>query len=65
MASKKESDLTFLNMAEAFAELSKAVRQKVGCIIVKNGQVISNGFNGTPSGFDNCCEDFDASPLSW
>lgn len=61
MANKKESDLTFLNMAEAFAKLSKAVRQKVGCIIVKNGQVISNGFNGTPSGFDNCCEDFDAS----
>ena len=58
MASKKESDLTFLNMAEAFSELSKAVRQKVGCIIVKDGQVISNGFNGTPSGFDINCEDF-------
>lgn len=45
-------------MARAIGNLSYAVRNKVGCIIVsKNGQVISQGFNGTPTGYDNCCED--------
>ena len=56
MAKQQELDHTFLEMAYVFANLSKAKRRKVGCIIVKDGQVISNGFNGTPSGFDNCCE---------
>ena len=44
-------------MTALWAEMSKAVRRKVGCIIVKGGQIISDGFNGTPSGFDNNCED--------
>jgi len=57
MAKQLDLDYTFLEMAYVFANLSKAKRRKVGCIIVKDGQVISNGFNGTPSGFDNCCED--------
>ena len=57
MAKQLELDHTFLEMAYVFANLSKAKRRKVGCIIVKDGQVISNGFNGTPSGFDNCCEE--------
>lgn len=56
MASQQELDLVFVKMAFTFSELSKANRRKVGCIIVKDGQVISNGFNGTPSGFDNSCE---------
>jgi len=56
MAKQLDLDYTFLEMAYVFANLSKAKRRKVGCIIVKDGQVISNGFNGTPSGFDNCCE---------
>jgi len=43
-------------MARSCTLASKAVRKKVGCVVVKNGQVISNGFNGTPSGFDNTCE---------
>ena len=47
----------FMAMAKSCTLASKAVRKKVGCIVVKNGQVISNGFNGTPSGFDNNCED--------
>jgi len=55
MAKQLDLDYTFLEMAYVFANLSKAKRRKVGCIIVKDGQVISNGFNGTPSGFDNCC----------
>ena len=57
MAKQLELDHTFLEMAYVFANLSKAKRRKVGCIIVKDGQVISNGYNGTPSGFDNCCEE--------
>lgn len=57
MAKQLELDHAFLEMAYVFANLSKAKRRKVGCIIVKDGQVISNGFNGTPSGFDNCCEE--------
>ena len=56
MAKQLELDNTFLEMAYVFANLSKAKRRKVGCIIVKDGQVISNGFNGTPSGFNNRCE---------
>ena len=59
MADQKSLDRVFLEMATSFASLSKAVRRKVGCIIVNDGQVISNGFNGTPSGFDNNCEEFD------
>ena len=56
MASQKILDEMFMAMAKSCALASKAVRKKVGCIVVKNGQVISNGFNGTPSGFDNTCE---------
>ena len=59
MADQRSLDRVFLEMATSFASLSKAVRRKVGCIIVNDGQVISNGFNGTPSGFDNNCEDYD------
>lgn len=43
-------------MAHEWATLSRARRRKVGCLIVKDGMIISDGFNGTPSGFDNNCE---------
>lgn len=56
MATQKELDLVYLKMAQEWASLSKARRQKVGCLIVKNGHIISDGYNGTPSGFDNNCE---------
>jgi dCMP deaminase len=56
MASQKILDEMFMAMAKSCTLASKAVRKKVGCVVVKNGQVISNGFNGTPSGFDNTCE---------
>lgn len=50
-------DKAYMKMAHAISELSYANRSKVGCIIVsKNGQVISQGYNGTPTGYDNCCE---------
>ena len=57
VADQKDIDKTYLIMAKAWANLSKAQRKKVGCLIVKDGCIISDGFNGTPSGFDNCCED--------
>ena len=51
-------DKAYMKMAYVMSELSYAIRNKVGCIIVsEEGQVISQGFNGTPSGYDNCCED--------
>lgn len=54
---KREYDRAYMKMAYAFAQLSQAERSKVGCLIVsKNGQIISQGFNGMPKGMDNCCE---------
>lgn len=47
----------YMKIAYVFGGLSHCERKKVGCIIVKDGQIISNGYNGTPSGFDNKCED--------
>ena len=44
-------------MALEWAQLSHCKRKKVGAIIVKNRMIISDGYNGTPSGFENCCED--------
>ena len=52
-------DKTYIKMAREWASLSKAKRKKVGCIIVKDGAIISDGYNGTPKGFDNQCEDID------
>jgi dCMP deaminase len=46
-----------MNVAERFAELSTARRLKVGAIIVKGNHIISIGYNGMPSGWDNNCED--------
>lgn len=56
MASDNELDQAYLDMALRWGQLSKAVRKKVGCLIVKNNMIISDGYNGTPSGFDNTCE---------
>lgn len=50
-------DMSYLNMAKVWAENSVAVRKKVGALIVKDGSIISDGYNGMPSGFDNTCED--------
>ena len=48
---------TYLDMAEKWSSLSFDVDLKVGCLIVKSGQIIADGFNGMPSGFDNECKD--------
>ncbi len=50
-------DRAYLRMAQVWAELSHCERRKVGAIIVKDRMIISDGYNGTPSGFENCCED--------
>lgn len=50
-------DVAYLKMAQEWAKLSYCERKKVGALIVKDRMIISDGYNGTPSGFENCCED--------
>lgn len=50
-------DCRYLRMASIWAENSYCVRRKVGAILVKDQMIISDGFNGTPAGFENVCED--------
>ena len=57
-------DKAYLRMAKTWSELSHCGRKQVGAIIVKDGMIISDGFNGTPSGFDNCCEE-DSGVTKW
>lgn len=47
----------FMRVAEETAALSYAARLQVGCVIVKDRRILSIGYNGTPAGWDNCCED--------
>lgn len=53
---KLRYDKAYLRMAKTWSELSHCARKQVGAIIVKDGMIISDGYNGAPSGFDNCCE---------
>jgi len=59
MTEKKQLkyDKAYLKMALEWGKLSYCKRKQVGALIVKDRMIISDGFNGTPSGFDNCCED--------
>jgi dCMP deaminase len=50
-------DAAYLRLAESWAKLSHCSRKQVGAIIVKDEMIISDGYNGSPAGFDNCCED--------
>jgi dCMP deaminase len=50
-------DKAYLKIAQEWGQLSYCQRKKVGAIIVKDRMIISDGYNGTPSGFENCCED--------
>ena len=52
-------DRAYLRIAREWGQLSYCKRKKVGAIIVKDRMIISDGYNGTPSGFENCCEDDD------
>jgi dCMP deaminase len=59
MATDKQENLDrrYLRMAQIWAENSYCERRKVGAILVKDKMIISDGYNGTPSGFENICED--------
>ena len=52
-------DRSYLRIAQVWAENSYCNRRKVGALIVKDKMIISDGYNGTPSGFENVCEDED------
>jgi len=52
-------DKAYLRIAREWGQLSYCKRKKVGAIIVKDRMIISDGYNGTPSGFENTCEDAD------
>lgn len=52
-----ELDRRYLRMADIWAENSYCKRRKVGALLVKDQMIISDGYNGTPSGFENVCED--------
>ena len=54
---KLKYDIAYLKMAIEWGKLSYCKRKKVGALIVKNNMIISDGYNGTPSGFENICED--------
>ena len=49
--------MRYLRMALIWSENSYCRRRKVGALLVKDNMIISDGYNGTPSGFENCCED--------
>ncbi|MBI9040761.1 dCMP deaminase family protein [Lutibacter sp.] len=50
-------DQAYMRMALEWAKLSHCERKQVGALIVKERMIISDGFNGTPTGFENCCEE--------
>ena len=50
-------DKAYLRLAKEWSKLSYCQRKQVGAIIVRDRMIISDGYNGTPSGFENCCED--------
>ena len=54
---QSEFDLRYIRMAKIWAENSYCKRRRVGAIVVKDKMIISDGYNGTPSGFENVCED--------
>ena len=53
---QRKLDIRYLKMARIWAENSYCVRRQVGALIVKDKMIISDGYNGTPSGFENICE---------
>ena len=57
MDKQKELDSRYLRMARIWSENSYCKRRQVGALIVKDKRIISDGYNGTPSGFENVCED--------
>jgi dCMP deaminase len=56
MPDQSNLDRAYMDIALSWAKMSHAKRKQVGCIIAKDGQIISDGYNGTPHGFNNNCE---------
>ena len=56
---QRKYDIAYLKMAQEWAKLSHCKRKQVGALIVKDKMIISDGYNGTPTGFENHCEDED------
>ncbi len=54
---QRQLDLRYMRMARIWAENSYCIRRQVGALLVKDKMIISDGYNGTPSGFENICED--------
>lgn len=54
---QRKYDIAYIKMALEWAKLSYCKRRQVGALIVKNKMIISDGYNGTPTGFENICED--------
>ena len=65
MDKKDTLDHRYLRMALIWAENSYCARRQVGALIVKDKMIISAGFNGTPSGFENICEDEDGNTIPY
>ena len=65
MDKKDTLDHRYLRMALIWAENSYCTRRQVGALIVKNKMIISDGFNGTPSGFENVCEDDEGNTIPY
>jgi dCMP deaminase len=66
MKEKKQNkyDKAYLRLAKEWSKLSYCKRKQVGAIIVRDKMIISDGYNGSPSGFENCCED-EAGLTNW
>lgn len=56
---RQRQDHALIKTAEIWADLSRCSRSKVGAVIARNGRIIATGYNGTPPGYDNKCEDCD------
>ncbi|MBL0014503.1 MAG: dCMP deaminase family protein [Flavobacterium sp.] len=61
---RNKYDKAYLRIAKEWSQLSYCKRKQVGAIIVRDRMIISDGYNGTPTGFENCCED-EAGLTNW
>ncbi|DAB29724.1 MAG TPA: dCMP deaminase [Sulfurimonas sp. UBA12504] len=58
------NDTNFVNIATEIASASKCVSKQVGAVIVKDGRILSTGYNGTPAGYKNCCDHWEGTYTS-
>ena len=65
MEKKEKFDRSYLEMASVWAKNSYCKRRQVGALIVKDKMIISDGYNGTPAGFENVCEDEEGNTKSY